>query len=152
MRSLNTALGIVMLVALVACSKEPATDKGTAAQETPAVGAVTPANIDSASPEKVQLDPVTGFRMSGDWQLVRAHCTGCHSSKLVTQQRGTAQQWLAMIRWMQKKQNLWQFDADTESRIIAYLSENYPPDEARRRAAIPRELMPPNPYASSTAN
>ena len=141
-----------MLVVLIACSKEPAAEKDTVVQESPAVDSNTPARIVGAPPETVQIDPVTGFRMSGDWQLVRAHCTGCHSSKLVTQQRGTAQQWLAMIRWMQKKQNLWQFDADTESRIIAYLSENYPPDEARRRAAIPRELMPPNPYASSTAN
>ena len=57
-----------------------------------------------------------------------------------------------MIRWMQKKQNLWEFDAATESSIIAYLSENYPPDEAQRRAAIPHELMPPNPYANSTIN
>ena len=95
---------------------------------------------------------MTGLKMSEDWELVRANCTGCHSSRLITQQRGTAQQWLTMIRWMQKKQNLWQFDADTEDRIIAYLAKNYPPDAARRRAAIPRELMPPNPYAYTTAN
>ena len=50
------------------------------------------------------------------------------------------------------KQNLWQFHPDTEHRIVAYLAENYPPDAARRRAAIPRELMPPNPYAYTNAN
>jgi hypothetical protein len=151
-RTRYTALGIASLVALVACSKEPVADTEPAVQETPAAVANSGHSVDQAPSEAVQIDPVTGFRMSGDWQLVRAHCTGCHSSKLITQQRGTAQQWLAMIRWMQKKQNLWQFDPDTESRIIAYLAENYPPDEARRRAAIPHDLMPPNPYSSSTAN
>ena len=95
------------------------------------------------------LDPVTGFKMTGDWELVRANCTACHSAKLITQQRGTAEQWLTMIRWMQKKQNLWVFDPDTENRIITYLADNYPPSDAQRRAAIPPELMPPNPYAQA---
>ncbi len=95
---------------------------------------------------EVRLDPVTGLRMTGDWDIVRANCTGCHSARLVTQQRGSAQQWLTMIRWMQKKQNLWQFDPATEQKIITYLAENYPPSAARRRAALPPDLMPPNPY------
>ena len=98
---------------------------------------------------EAEIDPVTGFKMTGDWELVRGNCTACHSAKLITQQRGTAAQWLTMIRWMQKKQNLWQFDPGTEGRIIAYLAENYPPDAARRRAPIPPDLMPPNPYSAS---
>ena len=95
------------------------------------------------------LDPATGLIVAQDWELVRANCTPCHSAKLVTQQRGTAEQWLTMIRWMQAKQNLWPFDEKTESRIIAYLADNYPPDAARRRAPISPALMPPNPYSSS---
>jgi hypothetical protein len=95
-----------------------------------------------------QLDPVTGLKMTGDWELVRASCTACHSSKLITQQRGTAQQWLTMIRWMQEKQNLWQFDPVTEEKIITYLAENYPPSDAQRRMALSPDLMPPNPYSS----
>jgi len=78
---------------------------------------------------------------------VRANCIACHSAKLVTQQRGSAAQWLSMIRWMQAKQNLWQFDTTTEDKIVRYLADNYPPREDRRRAAIPPDLMPPNPYA-----
>jgi len=84
--------------------------------------------------------------MTGDWEIVRANCVACHSARLVTQQRGTAQQWLTMIRWMQKKQNLWQFDPATEEKIIAYLADNYPPSDAQRRAALPPDMMPPNPY------
>jgi hypothetical protein len=104
----------------------------------------------SAVAEDAELDPATGLKMAGDWELVRNNCVACHSPKLITQQRGSATQWLTTIRWMQKKQNLWQFDPDTERRIIEYLSENYPPQADRRRAAIPPDLMPPNPYAPAT--
>ena len=97
--------------------------------------------------QDVELDPMSGFKMVGDWELVRANCVACHSAKLVTQQRGDADQWLTMIRWMQEKQNLWAFDPETEERIITYLAENYPPPDNQRRAAIPPDLMPPNPYA-----
>lgn len=97
--------------------------------------------------QPAEIDAFTGFPKTGDWELVRANCIACHSPKLITQQRGTAQQWLAMIRWMQKKQNLWTFEPDVEERIIAWLAENYPPSDERRRAAIPPDLMPPNPFA-----
>ena len=96
------------------------------------------------------FDAYTGLKMAGDWELVRNNCIACHSPKLITQQRGSKDQWLKMIRWMQKKQNLWQFEAETEARIIAYLAENYPPQADRRRSAIPPDLMPPNPYAPPT--
>lgn len=124
-------------LALAACTKEQPTE----------TSAPTPEPVVAAEPK---IDPVTGFKMTGDWELVRGNCTACHSAKLITQQRGTAQQWLTMIRWMQKTQNLWQFDPGTEERIVAYLAENYPPDAARRRAAIPPNLMPANPYSTAS--
>jgi len=101
--------------------------------------------------EETALDEFTGLKMAGDWELVRNNCIACHSPKLITQQRGSEDQWLNMIRWMQKKQNLWQFEPETEARIIAYLAENYPPQADRRRATIPPEMMPPNPYAPPTS-
>jgi cytochrome c5 len=117
---------------------------GCAQEEAPAgVAPVEP--VVDAEPE---LDPISGLKMTGDWQIVRASCTVCHSAKLVTNQRGTAEQWLTMIRWMQKKQNLWEFDEVTEAKIIAYLAENYPPVAAQRRAALAPGLMPPNPYST----
>ncbi len=107
-----------------------------------ALGALLPAGAN-----EVELDPLTGLKKTGDWELVRNNCIACHSTKLITQQRGTAKQWLDMIRWMQAKQNLWQFDLQTEQSIVTYLAENYAPSEDRRRAPIPPDLMPPNPYA-----
>ena len=94
-----------------------------------------------------EIDPVSGLKMTGDWQLVRGACTACHSGKQITQQRGTAEQWLAMIRWMQEKQNLWQFDPVTEEKIINYLAENYPPRKSQRRAPLSGDQLPPNPYS-----
>ncbi len=120
---------------------------GACSKEEPAPPA--PATKPEVVVTEPELDPVTGLIMAQDWEIVRANCTPCHSAKLVTQQRGTAEQWLTMIRWMQAKQNLWPFDENTEHRIIAYLANNYPPDAARRRAAIPPGLMPPNPYSST---
>lgn len=142
MRGVLCVSVLLSLMLLSACAKKAPTEEASTVDTAPTKLAV-------AEPE---IDPATGFRISGDWELVRAHCTGCHSPRLITQQRGSAEHWLKLIRWMQEKQNLWQFDADTESRIIAYLADNYPPDAARRRAAIPREMMPPNPYSLETAS
>ena len=130
--------GLVILLALLlaACGKEE-----------PAVAEPEPAaEIQPAAAAEPELDPMSGLKMAGDWQIVRANCIACHSGKLITQQRGTAEQWLTMIRWMQKKQNLWQFDPVTEDKIISYLATYYPPGQQQRRAALAPELMPPNPY------
>ena len=144
MRRWLLVLAFLALIFQASCSNDESSQQSAAAPPD-----IAPKVVVATKPE---IDPVTGFKMTGDWELVRGNCTACHSAKLITQQRGTSQQWLAMIRWMQKKQNLWQFDPGTESRIIAYLSENYPPDAARRRAAIPPDLMPPNPYSTEIYN
>ena len=135
---MRTLLALALVLLLAACGKdEPAAVP--AEPETASEPAVT-------QPAEPELDPATGLKMAGDWQLVRANCVACHSGKLITQQRGSAEQWLTMIRWMQKKQNLWQFDPVTEEKIIGYLAEYYPPGASQRRAALAPELMPPNPY------
>lgn len=87
-------------------------------------------------------DAATGLIRTPGWELVRAHCGGCHSHALVTQQRADRRTWLDMIRWMQATQNLWQFPAETEAQILDYLADNYPPQPNRRRAPIPPGLMP----------
>lgn len=135
MRSLKLFL-VVMIAGCGAATDDP--------PQAPAAQAAGPA----AGP--VELDAATGLKMAGDWQLVRNNCIGCHSAALITQQRGDAAQWLGMIRWMQAKQNLWAFDPDTEARIVAYLADHYPPSADRRRAALSSDLMPANPYSSSS--
>ena len=89
-----------------------------------------------------EVDEATGLIKNPGWQEVRAHCGGCHSHALVTAQRADRQTWLDIIRWMQATQNLWQFEAATETAILDYLATNYPPAPNRRRAPLPPSLRP----------
>ena len=97
-----------------------------------------------------ETDEATGLIIDDGWMMVRAHCGGCHSHKLVTAQRADRQTWTDIIRWMQETQNLWQFDPATEDTILTYLAANYPPQPNRRRAPIPATLMPPSPTKTSS--
>lgn len=79
------------------------------------------------------LDEATGFVAEGDYLLVKASCTPCHSAKLVTQNRATREGWLEMIRWMQETQKLWDLQPN-EDKILDYLATYYAPEnEGRRR-------------------
>src|SRR5690606_27655526 len=55
-----------------------------------------------------EIDESTGLVRAPGWEQVRANCGGCHSFRLVTQQRADRQTWLDTIRWMQATQNLWE--------------------------------------------
>jgi hypothetical protein len=91
--------------------------------------------------EKPSYDPITGLVIGEHYEIVRAHCTACHSGKLVTQNRMTRENWLTTIRWMQKSQGLWPLGAQ-ESKILDYLELHYSPIESSRRPPIPAHLMP----------
>jgi hypothetical protein len=95
---------------------------------------------------EVPLDPVTGMKMAEGWELVRTHCNVCHSPRQYLMQKGTESTWTDTIRWMQRLGGLWPLDPATEKTIITYLASNYGPDAAFRRAPIPGNLLPPNPY------
>ncbi|MDW7748686.1 hypothetical protein [Halomonas sp.] len=93
-----------------------------------------------------ETDPDTGLVKAEGWETVRNNCTACHSAKLVTQNSGSRNHWQYLIRWMQDTQGLWEFQAETEATILDYLAEYYGPKEDTRRPALPRTLMPDNPY------
>ena len=77
-------------------------------------------------------DVATGFIAEGDYQLVKARCISCHSSKLVLQNRATRDGWEEMIRWMQETQKLQDLGED-EDKILDYLASYYAPEEEGRR-------------------
>ena len=84
----------------------------------------------------LKIDESTGLIISEHLDLVIANCTGCHSSKLITQFHTDRQGWLEKIRWMQQKQKLWDL-GEAEPKILDYLAKNYPPSEkVNRRAAL----------------
>lgn len=82
--------------------------------------------------DTTKIDEHTGFVMAPNYELVIAHCTGCHSAKLVIQYRGNRTDWLNKIRWMQEKQNLWNLE-ESEPLILDYLARNYPAVERNTR-------------------
>ncbi len=74
----------------------------------------------------------SGLVAEGDYLIVKANCTACHSGKLVTQNRATREGWEEMIRWMQKTQKLWDL-GENEDVILDYLAEHYAPEDKGRR-------------------
>ncbi|UJH68761.1 monoheme cytochrome C [Allomuricauda sp. SCSIO 65647] len=74
----------------------------------------------------------TGFVEDEGMRLVIQNCVGCHSAKLVTQNRLSAEGWQSTIKWMQETQNLWSLGAN-EEKIIEYLAKNYGPVSKGRR-------------------
>ncbi|GGC05603.1 hypothetical protein GCM10011352_34760 [Marinobacterium zhoushanense] len=93
-----------------------------------------------------ETDPETGFEIGPGWETVKNTCTACHSAKLVTQNSGSRNRWVYIIRWMQETQGLWPLPPETEDTILDYLVEHYGPKEGARRAPLPPTMMPKNPY------
>jgi hypothetical protein len=100
-----------------------------------------------ACPLVIAADPAEpapgGLVKAPGWQTVAAHCSVCHSLRLVTAQRADREGWEGILRWMQATQNLWSFDPDTEKEILDYLALNYAPSGPQRRRPLPAELLPP---------
>ncbi|NNL99184.1 MAG: hypothetical protein HKO62_00445, partial [Gammaproteobacteria bacterium] len=90
-------------------------------------------------------DQETGLVKAPGWKQVKTHCTACHSARLIVQQRGDKDQWLKIIRWMQRTQNLWIIPPGDESAILAYLASSYPPGATFRRQGLATHLLPPAP-------
>ncbi|WP_210423609.1 monoheme cytochrome C [Croceivirga thetidis] len=74
----------------------------------------------------------SGFINDEGVTQVIQNCTQCHSSKLVTQNRMSAEGWKSTILWMQETQNLWDLGTNEEL-IVAYLAKNYAPERKGRR-------------------
>ncbi|NHH99019.1 hypothetical protein [Oceanimonas sp. MB9] len=106
--------------------------------------------LTAAPASTAELDPQTGFIIAPGWETVRNNCIACHSPKLVTQNSGSREHWLSLIRWMQEKQGLWPFDAQTEETILDYLSTAYGPKEGARRPPLRPDQLPENPYRQPT--
>ncbi len=93
-----------------------------------------------------ETDRVTGLTLEGDWQLVQANCTECHSALLITQNAGSRGIWQIRIATMRNTHGMDELDADIEARILDYLAEHYGQRQASRRAPLPTHLLPDNPY------
>jgi hypothetical protein len=77
----------------------------------------------------------TGFIQGEHLDLVISNCTGCHSSKLIIQNRASREGWIGMIKWMQETQNLPDL-GENEDKIVDYLATYYSPEEHGRRKSL----------------
>ena len=71
----------------------------------------------------IRLDPATGMKMTGDWELTKAHCIACHSPQTFLRQRGTLNNWKSIIAWMEEKGGLSKLDEQIKNRILQLLQE-----------------------------
>ena len=90
-----------------------------------------PVTIDS----KIAVDSITGLVLDKNFELIRGHCTACHSAKLITQNSASREGWEQMIRWMQKEQGLWDL-GENEILILNYLSLHYGTKKKGRRTPL----------------
>jgi hypothetical protein len=95
-----------------------------------------------------ETDSASGLIKAEGWQVVQSTCTECHAALLITQNAGNRAVWESRIRWMQETQGLRLLAAEEEQTILDYLESNYPQKAASRRAVLPAQLMPSNPYAA----
>ncbi|MBT8244589.1 MAG: monoheme cytochrome C [Winogradskyella sp.] len=96
--------------------------------------ALTPVEIDEDLIEN-GVHVRTGFIEAEGYTTVINNCTNCHSSKIVLQNRMSAERWNATIKWMQETQNLWDLGRNQEI-IVNYLATNYPPIKKGRRMVL----------------
>ncbi|GAA0880186.1 hypothetical protein GCM10009119_31560 [Algoriphagus jejuensis] len=71
-------------------------------------------------------DVATGFVIDEGFEIVKATCTGCHSSAIVLQNKFTREGWKAKIVWMQETQGLWDLGGN-EAIILDYLAKHHAP-------------------------
>ncbi len=95
---------------------------------------VTPIELDEDRIEN-GVHVRTGLIDAEGLMTVVNNCTNCHSAKLVTQNRMTAERWNTTIKWMQETQNLWDLGRNQEV-IVNYLVTNYPAKSKGRRMVL----------------
>lgn len=90
--------------------------------------------ISKNDPDKIEngIHLRTGLVEAEGLMVVVNNCTGCHSSKLIIQNRMNKERWNETIKWMQETQNLWDLGMNQEV-IVNYLVNNYPPKKKGRR-------------------
>ncbi|MDX2248392.1 MAG: hypothetical protein SF052_16530 [Bacteroidia bacterium] len=136
------ALAVVLMGFLFYYLANPTSLQPSEAENLPAAAEVYTPPPDDGRVEN-GLDVATGFIAEGDYKMVKATCTACHSSKLVLQNRATKDGWKDMIRWMQETQKLWDL-GENEEKILTYLATHYgpPADAGRRKNLVVEEWYP----------
>lgn len=89
---------------------------------------------------ETKTDPASGMVIDENWELVRANCIVCHSTKGFTQIRLDRNNWEKIIRLMQEKNGLWPL-GEMEPKILEYLEKNYGLTDEHHNPKIRRPLL-----------
>jgi hypothetical protein len=89
--------------------------------------------------DTTKMDPETGLIVDENLYMVKAQCTGCHSTKLISANHFTRDGWKQKIRWMQANHNLWEL-GETEKQVLDYLEKNYAPVQIVSRRAPLKDI------------
>ncbi|MDQ6479005.1 hypothetical protein [Dyadobacter sp. LHD-138] len=90
--------------------------------------------------DTIKLDPETGLIVDENLFMVKAQCTGCHSTKLISANHFSRDGWKQKIRWMQANHNLWEL-GETEKQVLDYLEKNYAPVQVVSRRAPLKDIQ-----------
>jgi hypothetical protein len=90
--------------------------------------------------DTTKKDPETGLIVDPNLYMVKAQCTGCHSTKLIIANHFTRDGWKQKIRWMQANHNLWDL-GETEKQVLDYLEKNYAPVQMVSRRAPLKDIQ-----------
>ena len=93
----------------------------------------------AALADTTKKDPETGLVVDENLYMIKAQCTNCHSTKLITANRFTRDGWKQKIRWMQANHNLWEL-GDAEKIVLDYLEKNYSPTASVARRAPLKDI------------
>ncbi len=91
--------------------------------------ALTPQASAARLADTLKTDAETGLIDDKSLPLIKANCTGCHSTKLIQQHRFTREGWVGKIRWMQSNHNLWDL-GESEKVVLDYLEKYYSPQSS----------------------
>jgi hypothetical protein len=95
---------------------------------------------DTLITDTLKIDAQTGLIEDANLNLIKANCTGCHSTKLIVQHRFTREGWIGKIRWMQKNHNLWDL-GESEKVVLDYLEKYYSPESEVNKIPSRRPIL-----------
>ncbi|QUM75285.1 cytochrome C [Moritella sp. 24] len=100
----------------------------------------------AAKVENYLVDEKSGLIMAPGWEVVNKQCNACHTSLIITQNKGNKEEWRETIQWMVDSQGLWDL-SDTWEPVLDYLSTYYNQQEIDlttfRRLPLAVEYQPP---------
>lgn len=99
--------------------------------------------------ESPTIDSESGLKIDAEenWKLVRAHCSSCHSGRLLAQHSMSREDWQKNIRRMQSDESLWDL-GDAEEPILDYLSDIYGTNESESTQRVRRPPLNQGPIES----